>query len=398
MKYRYRAVDSQGKIVTGNLSGQGERAALRQLQKQGLTALEINNLERIFAGKTARPPKKTEILVVLHQLTTLLESGVSLGEAVDSLAQSVSQPFLARALGDISAKLRRGVDFSTALQESKLNLPVYLYYLAEAGELTGKLASALRDGVAQMEYEMKIANEMRNALIYPAILVVSGIAAVLLIFMLVVPRFSNLLKKSGGDIPFISQIILGIGQFVNQHLVAVLGSAVGAAVLLAVLFLRPEIRQRGRDWLARWPILGRWLLEAEIGRWSSMLSTLLENRVGLLRALELTEQTIQLTALRASLSQVTKVVRQGVSLSQALQDSDALNATGYNLIRVGERSGQLPGMLHSLSQLYVDSGRQRMKRFLLLLEPIAILLIGGVIGLIMTGIILAITSVNDISI
>jgi general secretion pathway protein F len=127
-----------------------------------------------------------------------------------------------------------------------------------------------------------------------------------------------------------------------------------------------------------------------------MMGTLLENRVPLLRALELASQGTKLLSLNAKLIQVLKAVKAGTSLSQALQDNDALTPTGHNLIRAGERSGELPRMLKSLAKLLEENGRVRMKRFLLIIEPVAILVIGGVIGVIITGVILAITSVNQI--
>jgi general secretion pathway protein F len=127
------------------------------------------------------------------------------------------------------------------------------------------------------------------------------------------------------------------------------------------------------------------------------MGTLLENRVALLQALELAAQGIKIPRLNAKLIQVSKAVKTGSTLSQALQDNDALTPTGHNLIRAGERAGQLPRMLRSLAKLLEESGRLRMKRLLLLLEPIAILIIGGIIGVIITGVILAITSVNQIT-
>ncbi len=138
-------------------------------------------------------------------------------------------------------------------------------------------------------------------------------------------------------------------------------------------------------------------MEAETGRWAAMLGTLLENRVALLHALELARQGVQLPSLRARLDQVSKAVRGGIHLSQALHDNDAITPTGHNLVRAGERAGELPRLLKSLARLYEESGRVRMKRLLLLIEPAAILIIGGVIGVIITGVILAITSVNTIS-
>lgn len=403
MKYHYRAINKDGGVVTGSIDVDSERSAARQLQRQGLTpvALTLQGQKQAkgrSAVKIKGKAKKSDVLLVMHQLTTLLKSGVSLDEAVSSLAESIQQGFLKQELDDISTQLRRGIAFSKALAESKIDLPPYMFHLATAGELTGSLAESLSDGVAQMEYEQRINSELRNALIYPSILIISGISAVMIIFVVVVPKFTKLLSKAKGDIPFLAKAVLETGQFVNSH-IAVIGAVIACSVVLGIIGMsKPEIRQRLWDQLMFVPLLGTWLIESDIGRWSAMLGTLLTSRVELTRALTLAQQGVSGSRLRANFSQVTKAVKGGRSLADALQESGAITATGYGLIKVGERSGELPNMLKSLATLYTESGRERMKRFLALLEPIAILVIGAVIGVIMTGIILAITSVNDISV
>ena len=128
---------------------------------------------------------------------------------------------------------------------------------------------------------------------------------------------------------------------------------------------------------------------------ASMLGALLENRVPIITAMELALGGVKISTLRNSLQQVLREVRGGTRFADALASNRAMGATGINLVRVGERSGELAPMLRALATLYENAGRDRMKRFLLLLEPIAILLIGSVIGLIMVAIMLAVTSMND---
>jgi general secretion pathway protein F len=137
-------------------------------------------------------------------------------------------------------------------------------------------------------------------------------------------------------------------------------------------------------------------MESEVGRWAGTLGTLLSNRVELTRALDLSAASVGLAFLRARLSQVTRSVRGGATLSHALREHRALNASGYDLVSVGEASGELPKLLLALSRLYQTSGRERMQRALKLIEPAAIIVIGGAIGLLVTAVILAITSVNDL--
>jgi general secretion pathway protein F len=398
LRYKYLAIDAQQQEVGGTLSAASEREAVRQLHKRGLTPLRLELAGQAeLAGKSHGKPKKRDTLIVLHELATLLESGVSLIEAVESLAESGHHPGLTEIFAEIAAKLRHGVGFSVAVKQSALALPWYLPQLMEAGELTGKLAQSIRDGVAQMEYDTRIAEELRSAMIYPVILIFSGVSAVLLIFTLVVPKFANMLHNREADLPWLAQAVLSSGMFLNTYFYQVMAAFVLLSLGLAYVLGQAGARARLRDAALRLPRLGEWILEAETGRWAAMLGTLLENRVELLRALELSRLGIQLPSLQAKLDQVGKAVRAGVHLSQALHDNEALTSTGQNLIRAGERAGKLPPMLKSLARLYEESSRVRMKRFLLLIEPLAILLIGGAIGVIVTGIILAITSVNQIN-
>lgn len=398
-RFNYKAIDARGRNVQGHLDAEDERDAARRLKSQGMTLLELAAKANSSAQsrRALREPGKAEVILVLRQLVTLLDAGVPLDDAVGSLAKSLNQPFFVKAFTDMMSALRRGNRFSDALRGTGLQLPSYFYPMLESGELTGQLAEAMGSAVAQMQYELEIANETRTALIYPSILVISGVAAVLLIFVLVVPKFSSLLAKSKASVPWLSQVILGTGMFVNNHVWEVGAAVVLLGMTAASLASNVKLRQRCLDQALNWPLLGAWLQEAELARWSTLLSVLLTHHVDIVRALELSSQSVRATALRDALAHVQKQVKQGLNLSRAVEDHLALDSASCNLIRVGEQSGTLPRMLNAMATLFSDNGRRRMKRFLLVLEPVAILIIGGTIGIIMTGIILAITAVNDIN-
>lgn len=401
MRFKYTAMNADQVRITGEIEAADTRSATRQLRAQGFVPIALSSRENGRSPGTGsairRKPKATDIRLALEQLTTLLASGVSLDEAVDSLANSSQSGALAQVFDGIATQIRRGDGFSQALAASSLKLPEYVYQLAEAGELTGKLAESLKSAVEQMAYEEELAAEFRNAMIYPAVLIFSGIGAVLLIFALVVPQFSNLLDRSG-DLPALAWLVLSAGRYINENGMFVGGLVLLSAMLAAAALRKKEIRQQLWDAAARLPLVGPWLLESDIARWSSLAATLLGSRVELLPALDLAARTVKTGWMRARLEQASRKVRGGESLEKALGETGAINATGLDLIRVGERSGELVVMLHSLSNLYAQSGRRRMKAVLALLEPGAILIIGGVIGTIMTGIILAITSLNDLAI
>ena len=198
-------------------------------------------------------------------------------------------------------------------------------------------------------------------------------------------------------LPWISSVVLKTGMFLhdNKYLVLALVAALGGLAWHTARTPRRLVQLR--EALGRLPLIGDWLLEAETARWASMLGTMLSNGVALITALGLARDSVSLESLRNRLEQVTKLVRGGQALSVAIANQKALSDTAVSLIQVGEESGELPSMLRSLSKLYEDAGRQRMTRFLLLLEPAAILFIGVFVGGIVAAIMLAITSVNQVA-
>lgn len=398
MEFEYQAATPQGQILFGQLDAVDQQDALRKLRQQNLIPVAVSETAHEVSARSSRRTRANsqEITLAMQELATLLNAGVSLAEAVDSIHVAHAETAIGGAFSVILNALRRGETFSTALQAAELPIPAYLVQLAVAGEVTGRLGQSLEAAVAQMIYEDRVKSEMRNALTYPAILVFSGIAATLLVFLVVVPKFANLIKPGNNSIPLLSQWVIGTGLFVKAHLLWIGLGSVAALLGLVVAMGNPKIKAQAYEGLARMPLFGTWLLETEMGRWASMLSALLENRVSIITAMELAYSGLRISSLRNRLQQVLREVRSGVKLADALATNRALGSMGVNLIRVGERSGEMAKMLRALATLYENAGRDRMKRFLLLLEPISILVIGGVIGTIMIAIMLAVTSMNNV--
>lgn len=400
MNFSYRALNKDGSTLAGVIEADSPKDAIRRLQRQGLNVVDVKQEQRKRkrSRRSRRKASKKDVIVLLYQLCTLLESKVSLEETLDSLSESVSHPDLAEKTASMATTIRRGGSLSQALEQSGLPLPAYFLPLAQAGELTGSMDKALRQGVEQWEHDMQISTELRSALVYPLILVVFGLGSILAIFVLVVPKFSKLLERSQGDVPLLAKVILGVGNYFNENIQTV---GIGAGVLACLLlyaFTNEKLKQKGRDTVAKLPFLRQWMLEAQLGSWSGMLSTLLTNKVALIDALSLAQRFLSITELRAKMSLVIQSVKNGVALSEAMTNVQAITPLGYNLIKVGEKTGELPVMLQSLANLYVQGVRTRSKRMLTIIEPVAIIAIGGIIGLIMAGIILAIISVNNIAV
>ncbi len=396
--YRYEAFDRDGNRVSGSIDAFSEAEAARFLSAQGLTpySLKVLTSSTSWRGFQRKKASVRELQLVLHEFTTLLESGVRLAVALSSLAHSSHHGSLTSAFSEMERMVKRGESFSSALRASDLPVPEYFHQLVQAGEATGRLAESLRSGVQQFEYDQRVRQEMAGALIYPTVLVLSGIGAVGIIFMWVVPRFGGLLTQHGDTMPALSRWVISSGVWLSSHAWWVLGGAVAAGLGIRALITMPGFMDKVAERVSKLPIVGEWLVEAEVGRWANTLAALLSGKVELIRALNLSAASVRARFLRERLGSVARSVKGGKSISVSLREHRALNDTGYDLVAVGEASGELPKLLSALARLYETIGRDRMKRAMQLIEPLAIILIGIVIGTIMTAIILAITSVNDV--
>jgi len=399
--FDYQALDTAGKVVTGKVAARSQRDAHRALETRNLTPISLS----VAAGQSARKsrtwfqrgPTPRQDALLVQQMALLLCAGIPLLDSISSLRSQALHPEYTDSLAIIERRLRAGEPFAPSLANAFPRFPGYLSQLVAAGEATGRLGPALQDGVTQMNYDLDVSQEIRNALTYPAILMATGFTAVMFIFIVVVPRFSTMLKGKMDQLPFISRFVIDLGMALNNAKVLVIAAA--ALVIAAIVYLaqNPKFRRRFREWLDRVPLVGEWLLEAELARWGSMLSTMLANGVDLVRGLQFARDAVSLDRLYQKLGQISKMVRSGQSLSASIASQEIFTPTAVSLIQVGETSGELATLLKSMADLYANSGRQRMKRFLILLEPIAILLIGGVIGGIVAAIMLAITSVNQVT-
>jgi len=397
--FQYLALDSAGRRQSGSLRAAHIDDASRQLQALQLHIISVQALRKTGpstgrqSGKSQKAMKPEAVVTLVDELATLLDAGVPLAEAVATLAQSHSEE---HPLSQTLRSIRSGTSFSAALEQSGLQLPDFALQLVRSGEVTGKLGAALRSAATHLEADAKFQQEARNALLYPMVLVGSGIVATLVMFIFVVPRFAAILDNPKADLPLMSKLVLGAGLWLTQHQLIV-GAALGAFVAVCIWAARrQDVREGLWELAARLPVLGAWTLHAELSRWASLFGVLLNSKVPLLTALGQANQTLRRRSLRAQAALALGDVRGGKALSQALAEHSLLDAAGLNLIRVGERAGSLPQTVTSLARIHTNQSQLRLKRFLVLLEPLTILAISVVLGGIMISVMLAITSLTNV--
>lgn len=412
-KFKYQALAANGKKSKGTLEAPSEENAISILKNQGLNVFSLESITTYSTTSTASTSKAStttdnkiqqksqnipqeEILVCMQELSTLLNAGIPLADALLNIAQGHESRPLGAALHTAYKGLRSGLSLASSLKESGLKLPDYVHELVRAGEETGKLGASIQSASQQMEADATFRRETRNALTYPMVLIASGLLATLVVFVFVVPKFANILTNPKADIPAFSRWILQSGLWlVNNKMLA---SVCLLATASAAIFTLSQKTVRNQIWetSSNLPVIGKWISHVELARWASMFTVLLEHHVPLLDALKHSENSLGGQSWRRKAELIGKDVKTGQSLAAAMQAHHFLDAVGINLIRVGEQSGKLAHTTASLAQMHRNHAQQSMKQFLILLEPVTILMVSILLGGIMISVMLAITSLTNV--
>lgn len=396
MRYLYTGIDKNtSQNVSGEIEAISELDAVRKLSAQRVEAFKLEEYKKQF--KLTRKVKRSDLVVPLQELATLTDSGVTLVSSLHALADNNEHTGVANGFKKIASLVESGESFSSALAQSSMPLPPYLEFLVSAGETGGNLALALRKASEQMMYEQNVANDLRSALTYPIVLITAGIAAMLIIFFAVVPNFANMLN-SEKELPLLAWSVLSAGNYANNHPVTVFGSIGLIIFLLAVTFSNKTVRKSMLNMLLRTPVIGDWLAEQDAAKWASLVGAMLSARVELVTSLRLANSSIGFDSRKVRAEQLLSDVQSGENLTKSLERAKLLPGASLNLISVGDKTGQLAKMMEAVSSLHDEACKRRMKRVMTLIEPIAILVVGVLIGTMIMGIVQAITVSTDIAI
>lgn len=398
--YLYKALDKNGVVIKGQTEARTKNEALDTLLKRRLEVYEIKET-KAQSSLLAIPKrvKPKDLAKYIRQMATLLNAGVSLLDALSSLAKSNAHKSLAKSSEKIRTDLRSGERLSVSLEKHIPALPLYVARLAELGESTGKSAKALTDAADRMEYENAMRSEIKSSLSYPIFLSVVGGAIVFLMFLFVVPRFDVLIGDNRDNLPAISRLVLSMGTSLKENLWTIVIVVIVGVGALMVFLRRTSNRHLFRSVFEKMPMVGPMLVQADLGGWARTMGIALDNGADLLSALKLGELSVRSPRIRSRLEYVRAEIRAGRNIDEALSENiPDFDPLTLDMIRTGRTSSRLPEMLLFIGDSQEAQIRDLTKRLSGLAEPIAILLIAMIVGTIVISIVLAMTSLYDFAI
>lgn len=400
-QFTYKAMSKDGRKLEGAVEAGDRRGAMAAVEKLGYVPISVSESAakkaKVSPGAfwklkgTKTRMKPMEVLLFTSELSDLLEAGMTLGAALNCLAnQGEADSPQSKIAGDLRDRIVRGEQLSDAVTAHPDSFPPLYGNMIRAGEASGAMIEVLRRLVEHYERNESMKAKITSALTYPAVVLVFGVFTVIFAMVKVIPQFSKIFLSMGSALPLPTRILMGMSDFLIRY-----GVLTGIAVVgLAVLFKRHLKTEQGRFWWdglkLKAPLIKGIIACGAFSSLAYTMKTLLANGVNVLQALKIAEETCSNAHIAQALHTARQRVTDGTTISGPLAASNVFPKMMTDMLSVGEQSGDMPGALGHIGRRYETEMDRNIKIFTNALEPILIVLIGGVVGFVAVGILMAV--------
>jgi type IV pilus assembly protein PilC len=396
--YAFKAMDLAGAAARGEVEAESKQAVADQLKARGLIVLDI-------ADKTAskqlnielmRRVKVRDLSVMTRQLSTMVSSGMSILRSLYILETQTKNSLLAETLIAVRKDVEAGLSLSAALERHPKVFNQLFVSMVEAGESGGLLESSLVRVADQLEKEDSLRRQVRSAMVYPTVIISFAFVVLLALVAFIVPVFAKVFKDFGGKLPSLTQFTMSISHVVTHQWYLLILAAAGA--FFGFKYWRKSERGH-RQWDAfklRIPMkIGDTVQKVALARWSRTLSALFSAGVPIMQAIEITGKTSGNASVERAMEGVLESVKRGGTIAGPLKDSPVFPSMVVHMIGVGEETGSIDGMLDKVADFYEDEVSAAVKALTSILEPIMIMVVGGIVGFVVISMYLPMFKVYD---
>ena len=378
VEFRVKVLDDFSGVSSSVIDAVNEADARRQI---ALRNLRVISLEPVRSLRRLWQTPQLQVAVFSQQLVSLLDAGLSLVEALEALAQKESNSATQQIIQRILLRLYEGQTLATAIAEHPATFPDLYVAAVRASEKSGALREALTRYIAYQQQADTLRKTLVNACIYPAVLLVAGLLVTLFLLGYVVPRFSSIYEDVGTDLPFASRLLLQWGQLLDAHVGLVVTALVAALVGAGYALSRPALRATVGAWIARIPAVGRQLHVYQLARLYRTAGMLIRGGIPAVSALRMSAGVVRASS-RTAYAAATRAVTEGQSLGEAMERHGLTTPVAARMLRVGERSGNMGEMMERIADFCDEELARWVAVVTRLIEPILMIVIGLIIGVI----------------
>ncbi len=375
--FEWEGKDRGGKIVRGEMRAAGENQVQAALRRQGILVNKLKK-RRMRSGKRIKPK---DIALFTRQLATMMKAGVPLLQAFDIVGRGNTNPSVTKLLNDIRVDVETGTSLSTAFRKHPLYFNNLYCNLVEAGEQAGILDQLLDRLAVYMEKTEAIKSKIKSALMYPTSVLVVAFVVVAVIMIFVIPAFKEVFTSFGADLPAPTLFVMAISEFFVAYWWLIFGAIGGGIYFFMQAWQRNEKMQKFMDrLLLQVPIFGTLINKSCIARWTRTLSTMFAAGVPLVEALDSVGGASGNSVYQIATEKIQQEVSTGTSLTTAMTNANLFPSMVLQMCLIGEESGSIDHMLGKAADFYEAEVDEMVAGLSSLMEPIIIVILGGLIG------------------
>ncbi len=399
--FEYTAIDQQGRNRKGILEGDTARVVRTRLREQKLTPLTVEEIRR---GETSTPSHRRvrrgisagDLALITRQLATLVASGLPVEESLGTVGRQTEKARIKSMILGVRARVVEGHSFATALADFPNAFPELYRATVAAGEQSGHLDVVLERLADFTETRQAVGQRTWLALLYPALVTIVALLVVSALLVYVVPQVVQVFQGTGQQLPWLTRALITVSTFLQQWGLVLIGGLVGAGIVMRFVLRRSGPRMAFHRFLLRMPLLGRMERGMNTSRFARTLSILAASNVPVLDALRIAGAVLSNLAMRKSVEETARRVREGAALHQAMSIDGYFPPMTIHLIAAGEASGRLEQMLERAAVTQEREMDTYLATLLGLFEPFLILTMGGLVLVIVLAILLPIFELNQL--
>ena len=398
--FNYIALDKKGKKESGTLSADNLDIARRELISRDLSPVNIEeiNSRSIFSKFKSKKITDKSLIKISRQLSALLNGGLPLETALSSIGKESKSDVEKEQLLKISSSLQEGKSFSDALREYPQSFSNLFVSLISAGENSGNLSTALQNLSIYIEKKEKIRNEVIGALVYPSILILVALLIVTLLLIFVVPNVVEQFSGLNQELPFLTLALISISNFIISPIFISLITISLCIALYIRIYFRQKFKLKLDAFLLKLPYFNHFLIQSDISKFLSSMSLLRNGGITIVNSINISIETISNGYLRKEFYDKLVKVEEGATLTDSLKEIPLIPSLVIQMISSGEMGGDLEQMLSKTSDFLDQEFQQSSKLMISLLEPLIVVIMGGVVATIIIAILLPLIQMNNLSI
>ena len=381
--FLWAGINAQGQPTQGELEASNTQRARAALRQQGVRVKRLRKKSKPLIPKRIKPK---DISIATRQLATMLSAGIPIASSYAAIAKGSDHEKIQEVFKEIQTEVEAGTNLSLALNRYPRLFDDLYTNLVAVGERSGNLDNLMEKIASYMENHEEIKAKIKGAMFYPAAVIAVAFIVTTLLLLFVIPQFEDLFSSFGASLPALTAALIAISRGFRDHFLSIFGAIIGSIVFIVFTYRRSEKMQRGVDRLSlRMPIFGEILRKAAVSRYARTLATMFGSGVPLVESLNSVAGATGNSLYSDACSNIRESVSTGRSLSASMADTGLFPAMVIQMTTTGEESGAIEDMLNKVADFYEREVREAVDNMSKLIEPLLMVVLGGIVGTLVIG-------------